>query len=324
LNGKRNYAYKAMMEKNSKIYIAGHRGMVGSAVVRCLAKDGYNNLVFRPSKELNLTNQQAVELFFNKEKPEYVFIAAARVGGIYANNTYRAEFIYVNLQIQTNLIHASWKNNVKKLLFFSSSCVYPRNCPQPMKEEYLWTGILEPTNQPYAVAKLAGMETCQAYNDQYGTNFLSVIPTNLYGVNDNFDPQNSHVVAALIYKIQAAKAAKSPEVVLWGSGNPRRELMDVDDAADAALFIMNNYAGNCPINIGWGTDISIWELANLVGSVVGYKGRILFDKTKPDGAPQKLLEVNKLFSLGWKPAIVLEDGIKKAYKWYLDSLISYH
>jgi GDP-L-fucose synthase len=309
------------MEKNSKIYVAGHRGMVGSAVMRCLSKNGYNNLLFRSSKELDLTDQAAVEGFISKEKPEYVFIAAARVGGIYANNTYRAEFIYVNLEIETNLIHASWRSQVKKLLFFSSSCVYPRNCPQPMREEHLWSGFLEPTNQPYAVAKLAGMEMCRAYNDQYGTNYISVIPPNLYGINDNFDPQQSHVVAALIQKFHSAKVSGASEVVLWGSGNPRRELMDVDDAASAALFIMNDYTGEGPINIGWGMDVSVRELASIVARIVDYKGNIAFDKTKPDGIPQKLLDVKKISSLGWQPSIPLEEGIKKAYEWYLDSVI---
>jgi GDP-L-fucose synthase len=269
---------------------------------------------------LDLIRQSDVEQFFLHEKPDYVFLAAAHVGGIVANQTYRAEFIYANLQIQNNVIHSAWKVGVKKLLFFSSSCVYPRLCPQPMKEEYLWTGPLEPTNEPYATAKLAGMSMCQAYNDQYGTNFLSAIPTNLYGPNDNYDPQQSHVMAALIQKFQIAKINGYKEVTLWGTGSPRRELMFVDDAADASLFLMQNYEGSKPVNIGLGEDRTIRDLAELVKQVVGYEGGIVFDISKPDGVPRKLLDVSCLQDMGWKAQTDLEEGINKAYDWYLQSL----
>ena len=308
------------MDKHRKIYVAGHRGMVGSALVRCLRGRGFTNLVLRTSIELDLTCQAVVEQFFLDEKPDYVFLAAARVGGILANKTYRAEFIHTNLQIQNNIIHHAWKTGVKKLLFFSSSCVYPRLCPQPMKEEYLWTGPLEPTNEPYAVAKLAGMSMCRAYNDQYGTNFSSVIPTNLYGINDNYDPQQSHVMAALIQKFHAAILDNAPQVTLWGTGSPRRELMFVDDAADAAVFLMQHYAGNEPVNIGLGTDQTIHELAHLVRGIAGYQGEIVFDTNKPDGAPQKLLDCSRLSAMGWRPQTVLEEGVAKALVWYLESL----
>lgn len=307
------------MDKHSKIYVAGHRGMVGSAVVRGLREKGFGNLVFRTSKELDLTRQSDVEQFFLDERPEYVFLAAARVGGIMANKTYRAEFIYINLQIQNNVIHTAWKLGVKKLLLFSSSCVYPRLCPQPMKEEYLWTGPLEPTNERYAVAKLAGMSMCRAYNDQYGTDFISVIPTNLYGPNDNYDPQQSHVMAALIHKFHVAKINSSPQVTLWGTGSPRRELMYVDDAADAALFLMEHYTGNEPINVGLGEDRTIRELAELVKRIIGYEGEMVFDTSKPDGAPQKLLDVTQLHAMGWKAQTPLAEGIAKAYESYLQS-----
>jgi GDP-L-fucose synthase len=307
------------MDKQDRIYVAGHRGMVGSAVVRCLRGKGFENLVLRTSTEVDLTRQSDVEQFFLHEKPDSVFLAAARVGGIVANQTYRAEFIYANLQIQNNVIHSAWKVGVKKLLFFSSSCVYPRLCPQPMKEEYLWTGPLEPTNEPYAAAKLAGMSMCQAYNDQYGTNFLSVIPTNLYGPNDNYDPQQSHVMAALIQKFHIAKITGSKEVTLWGTGSPRRELMFVDDAADASLFLMHNHEGSKPVNIGVGQDRTIRELAELVKQVVGYEGGIVFDTGKPDGAPRKLLDVSCLRDMGWKAQTDMEEGIIKAYDWYLQS-----
>lgn len=307
------------MDKHSKIYIAGHRGMVGSALVRCLQQRGYENLVWRTSKELDLTRQEAVERFFQTESPEYVFIAAARVGGILANNTYRAEFIYTNLQIESNLIHSAWKNRIKKMLFFSSSCVYPRNCLQPMKEEYLGTGQLEPTNEPYATAKLAGMSMCRAYNKQYGSDFISIIPTNLYGPNDNYDPQQSHVMAALILKFHMARVQGLPKVTLWGTGTPRRELMYVDDAAEAALFLMENYSGNAPVNIGLGEDLEIRELAQLVRHVVGYSGETVFDASKPDGAPRKLLDVTTLHSIGWKAITGLEDGVTRSYRWFLDN-----
>ena len=307
------------MNKDAKIYVAGHAGMVGSAVARCLNAHGFNNLVLRTSKELDLTRQADVEQFFCETKPEIVFLAAARVGGIMANNTYRAEFIYTNNMIQSNVIHSAWKAGIKKLLFFSSSCVYPRECAQPMKEEYLWTGKLEPTNEPYAVAKLAGMSMCRAYNEQYGTNFISAVPTNLYGHNDNYDPEQSHVMAALIYKFHRAKIEKNPAVTLWGTGTPRRELMYVDDAAEAALFLMQNYGGNDPVNIGLGEDRSIRELAEVVREIVGYNGNILYDTSKPDGVPQKLLDMSNLHSMGWKAQTPLKHGLMKAYDWYLKS-----
>jgi GDP-L-fucose synthase len=315
------YSGEAGMNKQDKIYVAGHHGMVGSAMVRCLNENGYENLIFRSSKELDLTRQSDVEHFFTDEKPDYVFIAAARVGGIMANKTYRAEFIYTNLQIQNNIIHASWQVEVKKLLFFSSSCVYPRLCPQPMKEEHLWAGALEPTNKPYAVAKLAGMSMCKAYNEQYNTNFISVIPTNLYGPNDNYDPQQSHVMAALIHKFHVAKINNDVNVILWGTGSPKRELLYVDDAVNAALFVMEHYSDNEPINVGLGEDQTISELANLVSKIVGYQGEVIFDTNKPDGVPQKLLDVTRLHSIGWKNRTSLEEGIMKAYEWYLQSFL---
>lgn len=305
------------MDKNAKIFVAGHSGMVGSAVVRCLTAHGFNNIEVRSSKELDLTRQSDVECFFQKTRPEFVFLAAARVGGILANKTYRAEFIYTNSMIQSNVINSAWKTGVKKLLFFSSSCVYPRECTQPMKEEYLWDGKLEPTNEPYAVAKLNGMSMCRAYNEQYGTLFISVVPTNLYGVNDSYDPKQSHVMAALIAKFHRAKIDNNPSVTLWGTGSPRRELMYVDDAADAALFLMLNYNDNEPVNIGLGTDLSILELAKVVREIVGYQGDILFDKSKPDGIPRKLLDLNKLHSIGWRAKTPLKQGITSAYAWYL-------
>jgi GDP-L-fucose synthase len=307
------------LDKDAKIYVAGHSGMVGSAVVRCLNAHGYNNLVLRTSKELNLTRQEDVEEFFDATKPEFVFLAAARVGGIMANNTYRAEFIYTNIMIQSNVIHFAWKSGIKKLLFFSSSCVYPRGCAQPMKEEYLWSDKLEPTNEPYAVAKLSGMSMCQAYNEQYGTNFISAVPTNLYGKNDNYDPEQSHVMAALIDKFHHAKIEKNPAVTLWGTGTPRRELMYVDDAAEAALFLMQNYTGNEPVNVGLGDDLSIREFAEIIREIVDYQGDILFDKSKPDGVPQKLLDMTKLHSMGWKAQTPLMQGLTMAYDWYLKS-----
>jgi GDP-L-fucose synthase len=307
------------MNKDAKIYVAGHSGMVGSAVARCLKVHGFNNLGLRTSKELDLTRQSDVERFFRENKPEFVFLAAARVGGIMANNTYRAEFIYINDMIQSNVIHSAWRTGVTKLLFFSSSCVYPRECTQPMKEEYLWTGKLEPTNEPYAVAKLAGMSMCRAYNEQYGTRFISVVPTNLYGPFDNYDPVQSHVMAALIDKFHRAKIQNNPTVTLWGSGTPRRELMYVDDAAEAALFLMQNYVGNEPVNIGLGADRSIRELAESVREIVGYQGDILFDTSKPDGVPQKLLDMSNLHSMGWCAQTPLKPGLMKAYDWYLKS-----
>jgi GDP-L-fucose synthase len=308
---------KPILEKNSKIFVAGHRGMVGSAMVRRLQAEGCNNLVLRGKSELDLTRQADVETFFQNEKLEFVLVAAARVGGIFANNTYRADFSYTNLAIQTNIIHAAWQTGVKRLLFFSSSCVYPRECPQPMKEEHLFSGLPEPTNEPYAVAKLAGMSMCRAYRDQYNANFTAVIPTNLYGPNDNYDPKQSHLMAALLRKFHEAKVSGQKQVVLWGSGTPRRELMYVDDAVDAALFVLKNYFGKDPINIGLGSDLTIREIADVAMRMVGFSGEIVYDSTKPDGAMQKLLDVSKLKSLGWVANTSLEDGAAKAYADFL-------
>ena len=310
------------MERNSKIYVAGHRGMVGSAVVRCLQKKGFDNLIFRSSSELDLTRQADVERFFAAERPEYVFLAAARVGGILANNTYRAEFIYTNLQIQNNVIHTAWKTDVKKVLFFSSSCVYPRMCPQPMKEEHLMTGSLEKTNEPYAMAKLSGMSMCRAYNEQYKTKFISVIPTNLYGPNDNYDPEQSHLIAALIQKFHIATIKNEPQVILWGTGSPCREMMHVDDAADAALFLMEDYDGSEPVNIGLGEDLTISEISTIVRNVVGYQGEVTFDTNMSDGTPQKLLDMSKLNMMGWKAKIPMAQGVADAYRWYLQHAAS--
>lgn len=302
------------MEKNSKIYIAGHRGMVGSAISRRLVKEGYNNIVTRTSAELDLRNQQAVADFFAAEKPEYVFLAAARVGGIMANNTYRAEFIYENLMIESNVIHESWKNKVTKLMFLGSSCIYPKNAPQPLKEEYLLTGVLEQTNEPYAIAKIAGIKLCDAYRSQYGCNFISVMPTNLYGPNDNYDLQKSHVLPAMIRKFHEGKVSNSPSITLWGSGLPLREFMHADDMADACLFLMKNFNEPGIVNIGVGHDISIRDLAMLVKNIVGYKGNIDWDSSKPDGTMRKLMNVDKLKSLGWEARIPLEKGIQEVYK----------
>ena len=311
------------MDKHSKIYIAGHRGMVGSAVVRCLQMNGFENLLLRSSSELDLTRQAAVERFFEAERPEYVFLAAARVGGILANSNYRSEFIYVNLQIQNNVIHTAWKKDVKKLLFFSSSCVYPRMCPQPMKEKHLMTGSLEKTNEPYAMAKLSGMSMCRAYNEQYKTKFISVIPTNLYGPNDNYDTEQSHLIAALIQKFHIAKIQNEPKVVLWGTGSPRRELMHVDDAAAASILLMESFEDNDPVNVGCGSDLKITEIAGIISTVVGYQGELCFDTNMPDGTPQKLLDMTKLNGLGWKAKIHLKQGIKKAYQWYLQHVAAF-
>ncbi len=293
--------------------------MVGSAVARCLRANGFNNLVTRSSRELDLTRQESVENFFAAEKPEYVFLAAARVGGILANNTYRADFIYINLQIECNVIHAAWQAGVRKLLFFGSSCIYPRLCPQPMREEMLWSGPLEPTNSPYAAAKLSGIALCQAYRDQHGADFFSVIPTNLYGPNDNYDPEQSHVMAALLLKFHQAKLAHAPTVPLWGTGTPRRELMYVDDAAAASLFLMQRASPAGPVNIGVGTDRSILELAQLVKATVGYEGDIVFDAAKPDGSPRKLLDVSRLTAMGWRASTTLEAGVIQAYRDYLET-----
>jgi GDP-L-fucose synthase len=299
------------MNKNSKIYIAGHRGMAGSAILRRLQQEGYTNLVCRTSQELDLRNQQAVADFFSQEKPEYVFLAAAKVGGILANNTYKADFIYENLAIQNNVIHQSYKHAVKKLLFLGSSCIYPKFAPQPIKEEYLLTGTLEPTNEPYAIAKIAGIKMCQAYREQYGCNFISVMPTNLYGEGDNYDPQNSHVIAALIRKFYEAKRDGKPQVEIWGTGTPRREFLNADDLADACYFLMLHYDSPEIINIGVGEDISIKELALLIKEIVGYEGELFFDTSKPDGTPRKLLDVSKLHNLGWRHRIGLREGIEQ-------------
>jgi len=344
------------MKKTSKIYIAGHRGLVGSAFVRRLEAEGYTNLVTRAHAELDLLRQDRVEAFFKDEKPEYVILAAAKVGGIWGNNTYPAQFIYENIAIQTNVIHASYANDVDKLLFLGSSCIYPKHCPQPIKEEYLLSDYLESTNEPYAIAKIAGIKMCQAYNRQYNTCFISAMPNNLYGPNDNFDLETSHVFPALIRKFHLAKlaaegnwqaiqkdettrgalpneikraigldplsgkpldrSANQPSVILWGTGTPRREFLHVDDLADAGVFLMNHYDDSDIINIGWGRDQSILELVEMVSDVVGYQGDISWDASKPDGTPQKLLDVSRLTKLGWQPKIALKDGIREVYRWY--------
>ena len=302
------------MNISSKIYVAGHSGMVGSAIVRKLQKEGFTNIIFRSSKELNLCNQQNVKDFFSKEKPEYVFLAAARVGGIIANNSYRAEFIYENLMIQNNVIHSSYENKVKKLLFLGSSCIYPKLAPQPLKEEYLLTGKLEETNEPYAVAKITGIKMCDAYRAQYGCNFISAMPTNLFGPNDNYDLHTSHVLPALLKKFHSAKMNNSSHVEVWGTGLPRREFLHVDDCTEAVLFLMQNYNDAGLINIGMGNDLTITELATLIKNIVGYDGEILFDTSKPDGTPRKLMDVTKINSMGWKHKIGMEEGIRKVYE----------
>ncbi|WP_285010048.1 GDP-L-fucose synthase [Pedobacter faecalis] len=305
------------MEKNAKVYIAGHRGMVGSAIYRKLVKEGFSNIVTRTSAELDLRDQQAVASFFETERPEYVFLAAAKVGGIVANNTYRADFLYENLAIQNNVIHQSYLNGVKKLMFLGSSCIYPKLAPQPLKEEYLLTGPLEETNEPYAIAKIAGIKMADAYRDQYGCNFISVMPTNLYGYNDNYHPQNSHVLPALIRRFHEAKVNNSPEVVIWGSGSPMREFLFADDLAEACYFLMESYNESGLVNIGTGEDLSIKDLAGLIKKVVGYEGELRFDSSKPDGTPRKLMDVSKLHAQGWKHKIELEEGIALAYQDFL-------
>lgn len=307
------------MEKNSKIYVAGHRGMVGSAIVRRLEENGYTNIIYRNSAELDLRNQAAVEKFFEEEKPEYVFLAAAKVGGIHANNTYPAEFIYDNLMIETNIINSSYKNKVKKLLFLGSSCIYPKFAQQPIKEEYLLTGSLEETNEAYAIAKITGIELCKFYRRQYGCDFISAMPTNLYGINDNFNLETSHVMPALIRKFHEAKINNSKEVVMWGTGKPRREFMYVDDLADSLIHLMLNYSDETHVNLGTGEDIEIGELANLIKEVVGYEGKIVNDLSKPDGTPRKLLDVTRLNTTGFKHKVELKDGIKKVYEWFLNT-----
>jgi len=308
------------MDKNSRIYIAGHKGMVGSAIYRKLHKEGFDNIITRNSSELDLRDQRAVTEFFDTEKPDYVFLAAAKVGGIIANNTYRADFLYENLQIQNNVIHSSYVNKVKKLMFLGSSCIYPKLAPQPLKEEYLLTGLLEHTNEPYAIAKIAGIKMCDAYRDQYGCNFISVMPTNLYGYNDNYHPQNSHVLPALIRRFHEAKVQESPDVTIWGTGSPMREFLFADDLAEACYYLMQNYDEAGLVNIGTGEDLSIKDLALLIKKVVGYEGEIKFDTSKPDGTPRKLMDVSKLHSKGWKHTIELEDGIKLAYQDFLSKI----
>ena len=322
------------MNKNSRIYIAGHKGLVGSAILRKLRDEGYTNLITRSHQDLDLMRQVEVEAFFEAERPEYVFLAAAKVGGIFANNSYPAEFIYNNIMLQANVIHAAYRLSVKKLLFLGSSCIYPRDCPQPMKEEYLLSGKLEPTNEPYAVAKIAGIRMCQSYNRQYGTNFISVMPTNLYGPGDNFDLETGHALPALIRKFYEAKIRsgnltkvkeKRPEdeyVTIWGTGSPRREFLYVDDLADASLFVMEHYDQSDIINIGTGKDISIRELAEMIKEIVGFEGALRFDSSKPDGTPRKLLDVSRLESLGWQSMTSLSEGIKKTHRWYMENKTS--
>ena len=307
------------MQKHSKIYVAGHNGMVGTAIVRALKNHGFSDIIVRSSKELNLTRQNEVENFFTYEKPEYVFLAAAKVGGIYANSTYPAEFIYDNLMIECNVIHASYQNKVRKLLFLGSSCIYPKLSPQPIKEEYLLSGYLEPTNEAYAIAKISGIELCKFYREQYGCDFISVMPTNLYGPNDNFHLENSHVLPALIRKFHEAKINNYNKVVVWGTGKARREFLYVDDLAEACIFLMKEYSGETHLNIGTGMDLEIKELAEIIKNIVNYKGEIVYDFLKPDGTPQKLLDVSKINKIGWKAKTDLLDGITKTYQWYVNN-----
>ncbi|WP_026692804.1 GDP-L-fucose synthase [Peribacillus kribbensis] len=307
------------MNRDSKIYVAGHRGLVGSAILRALQKDGYNNLIYRTSSELDLRDKNQVDTFFANERPEYVFLAAAKVGGIVANNEFPADFIRDNLLIQTNVIDAAYRNDVKKLLFLGSTCIYPKMAPQPLKEEYLLTGQLEPTNEPYALAKIAGIKMCESYNRQYGTKYISAMPTNLYGENDNFDLHTSHVLPALIRKFHEAKESNADYVEVWGTGTPKREFLYSDDLADGCIFLMNHYEGNEIVNIGVGEDLAIKEVAEKIKEVVGFQGEIKFDTTKPDGTPRKLVDVTKINSLGWKAQTSLEDGLVKAYQWFLEN-----
>ena len=304
------------MEKNEKIFVAGHEGMVGSAILRRLKEDDFMNLVTRTFSELDLTDQRMVFQFFMEEKPDCVFLAGAKMGGILANSKYPAKFIYSNLQVQTNIIHSAWKSGVKKLLFLGSSCIYPKGCPQPMKEEYLLTGKLEPTSESYAIAKIAGIKMCQSYNLQYGTDYISVVPADLYGPHDDFDPETSHVLPALIKKIHEAKVGNKPQVVVWGTGSPRRECLYVDDLADACVFLMNNYDESEIINVGSGEELPIKKLALLIRDVIGFKGEIIFDESKLDGTLRKLLDATKIRKLGWAPKISLERGVRQTYQWY--------
>jgi GDP-L-fucose synthase len=311
------------MEISSKIYVAGHRGMVGSAIVRRLEAEGHNNLVLRTSKELDLRDQVAVNDFFDTERPEYVFLAAAKVGGIMANNVYRADFLYENLQIQNNVIHNAYRMSVTKLMFLGSSCIYPKLAPQPLQEESLLTGTLEYTNEPYAIAKIAGIKMCESYRKQYGCNFISAMPTNLYGPNDNYDLQNSHVLPAMIRKFHEAKIANKPFVELWGSGSPRREFLHADELADACVFLMKNYNDELFVNIGVGDDVTIKSLAELISDIVGYEGQIHWNTDKPDGTPRKLMDVSRLHALGWKHSYSLESGIKLTYQDFLSKIAEY-
>jgi GDP-L-fucose synthase len=311
-----------MMEKTAKIYIAGHRGMVGSAILRKLRDKGFKNFVLRTSKELDLTGQQAVAAFFAAEKPDYVFLAAAKVGGIHANNVYRGQFLYENLMIQNNVIHQSYLNDVKKLQFLGSSCIYPKMAPQPLREDYLLTGELEPTNEPYAIAKIAGIKMCEAYRSQYGCNYISVMPTNLYGPNDNYDLNNSHVLPALIRKFHEAKENGAEDVEIWGTGSPKREFLHVDDLAEACVYLMDHYSEPGLVNIGTGEDIAIKDLALLIKEIVGFKGELRFDTSKPDGTPRKLMDVSKLHSHGWKHQIGLKEGITSVYANYQQEVVA--
>ncbi|MDP2433605.1 MAG: GDP-L-fucose synthase [Pseudomonadota bacterium] len=308
------------MEKNARIYLAGHRGLVGSALQRALTRAGHDEPITRTHAELDLTDPVAVRAFFEETRPEYVFLAAAKVGGIHANSTYPVEFLQDNLLIETHVIREAWRGGVKKLLFLGSSCIYPKLCPQPIKEEYLLTGPLEPTNEAYALAKIAGIKLCQSYNRQYGTQFISAMPTNLYGPQDNFHPTDSHVLPALLRRFHEAKVSGQAQVTVWGSGTPMREFLHCDDLADACLHLMDHYQGDMPINIGWGKDCSIRELAETVAHVVGYGGEIVFDASKPDGTPRKVLDTGRLTGIGFTPKISLHDGVEQTYRWYLDAL----
>ena len=310
------------MKINSRIYVAGHHGLVGSAIYRLLKKRGFENLITRTHSELELMDAVAVQEFFEETKPEFVFLAAAKVGGIHANSTYPADFIRENLFVQTNVIHESWRNGVEKLIFLGSSCIYPKLCPQPISEESLLSGLLEPTNEAYALAKIAGIKTCQSYNQQYGTNYISAMPTNLYGINDNFHPENSHVLPALIRKFHEAKLADSESVSIWGTGNPRREFLHSDDLADAVLFLMENYNDSEIVNVGCGEDQTIRVLAETISEVVGYSGSLVFDSSRPDGTPQKILDISKIRVLGWTPEITLKNGLEQVYQWYIEHKFS--
>jgi len=308
------------MDKEAKIFVAGGRGLVGSSIVRALQAQGYNNIAQPRSSEVDLRNQQQVESYFAGAKPEYVFLAAAKVGGIQANDSFPAEFLYDNLMIEANVIHAAYRHGVNKLLFLGSSCIYPKFAPQPLKEEYLLTGALEPTNEPYAIAKIAGIKLCQAYRRQYGADFIAAMPTNLYGINDNFDLENSHVLPALMRKFHEAKASGKKAVTVWGTGTPRREFLFVDDLAEACVFLMNNYSGPDIVNIGTGSDLTIAEVARLMAEITGFTGEIVYDASKPDGTPVKRLDVTKMDCLGWKARTELREGLKRTYQWYVASL----